>query len=274
MNPLLTVFWDVSPEIFSIGNFSVRWYGLSWALSFFLGYLLFRYFFKKENIDIALLDLLTTYMIIGTVVGARLGHCFFYEPQRFIENPLTVLKIWEGGMASHGAGIGILSSLALFSYIKKINYWWLTDRIAIVVAFSGFLIRLGNLMNSEIIGSPTNVPWAFIFPNAIGFDLVARHPSQLYEALWCLLIFITFLFLYIRKREKINNGTFFGIFMSAIFGFRFFIEFIKEKQVGFESDMLLNMGQILSIPFFIIGIIIIIFAKKRQSKSASKINIE
>ncbi len=162
--------WDVNPEIFTIGTFSIRWYGLLFALSFVLGYFIMKKIFQKEGLSVKLLDELSTYMIIATIVGARLGHCLFYEPEVYLSNPIEILYIWEGGLASHGAAIGILIALFLFSRKNKKPYIWILDRIVIVVALAGFFIRMGNLMNSEIYGIPADVPWAFIFAKASNFQ--------------------------------------------------------------------------------------------------------
>ena len=157
------IHWTVTPEIFTIGTFSLRWYGLLFAMSFAVGYVIMLQFFKKEKLPEALLDKLSIYMLVSTVLGARLGHVFFYEPANYLAHPLDILKIWEGGLASHGAAIGILIALYLFSRSSKRSYFWTLDRIVIVVALSGFFIRMGNLMNSEIYGKVTELPWGFIF---------------------------------------------------------------------------------------------------------------
>jgi len=264
---LASIIWNVNPEIFSIGSFSFRWYGLSWALSFFLGYLLFMWFLKREHRPSGLLDSLTTYMILGTVIGARLGHCLFYEPGRYLSHPIEILKVWNGGMASHGAAVGIIISLLILSKVKKVNFFNIFDRVVICVALAGFLIRIGNLMNSEVIGLPTNLPWAFIFKSV---DNIPRHPAQLYEAIWCLLVFALLMYIYVKDDLKYKDGLIFGIFVFAIFAFRFFIEFIKEKQVDFESHMILNMGQLLSIPFAVAGLVIIYLKTRKTTKTQKR----
>ena len=203
-------------------------------------------------------------MVLGTVIGARLGHCLFYEPGRYLMHPLEILKVWNGGMASHGAALGILVSLLIFSKRKKIHFFYILDRVVICVALSGFLIRMGNLMNSEIIGLPTNLPWAFIFKSV---DNYPRHPAQVYEALWCLLVFSLLMFLYVKNYIQNKEGLLFGIFIFTIFAFRFFIEFIKEKQVVFESGMILNLGQLLSIPFAVAGMVIIYYQLRKITKT-------
>jgi prolipoprotein diacylglyceryl transferase len=254
--------WNVSPEIFSIGSLSVRWYGLLFASSFFFGYLILIRIFRKEGIAIKFLDELTTYMIIGTVAGARLGHCLFYEPAYYLQHPLKILAVWEGGLASHGAAIGIILTIIIFSLVRKFSFLWVIDRIVIVVALSGLLIRMGNLMNSEIFGVPTNLPWGFLFLRASdpAEAVDPRHPTQLYEGLSYLIIFLYLWRYYYLKDGKPPPGFLFGMFLTLVFGVRFFIEFLKEPQVGFEREMALNMGQLLSIPFVLAGIILIFFS--------------
>jgi phosphatidylglycerol---prolipoprotein diacylglyceryl transferase len=261
--------WNVDPEIFRIGGFAIRWYGLLFASSFFFGYLILLKIFTKENIHIKYLDELTTYMIIGTILGARLGHCFFYEPHYYFQHPLKIFMIWEGGLASHGAAVGIVVTIMIFSYVKKLAFLWVMDRVVIVVALSGFLIRTGNLMNSEIFGIPTSLPWGFRFSRAtdIRENLIPRHPTQLYEGLSYLLIFLLIWWLYYKKDGKPSKGLLFGIFMILVFGARFLIEFIKEPQEGFEKSMILNMGQLLSIPLIVTGAILVWLAMKKPSKT-------
>ncbi len=256
---ILNVVWNQSPEIFEIGGFAVRWYGLFFALSFFFGYLIMLRFFAKEDVPVKLLDELTTYMILGTIIGARLGHVFFYEPAWYIAHPLSILKVWEGGLASHGAGIGIVTSILIFSKVRNKPFLWVMDRIVIVVALAAFLIRMGNLMNSEIYGLPTTLPWGFMFLKSTtpSDGLVPRHPTQIYEGLCYLASFFILLRYYYAKDGKPSPGFLFGLFLILIFGVRIVIEFIKEPQVGFEQDLYLNMGQMLSIPFVLAGVFLV-----------------
>ncbi|HPE57938.1 MAG TPA: prolipoprotein diacylglyceryl transferase [Bacteroidales bacterium] len=256
------IVWNVKPEIFSIGSLSIRYYGLLFALGFVFGYIIMNYIFKKEGNPQGVLDTLTTYMVIATVVGARLGHCLFYEPEYYLAHPIDILKVWEGGLASHGAGVGIIFSLWLFSRKTKKPLLWILDRIVIVVALAGFFIRMGNLMNSEIYGIQTDLPWGFIFERRD--ELVPKHPTQIYEALFYLVIFLVLFFIYRKKGVKIQQGLLFGLFLVTLFSVRFLIEFIKEPQVGFEENMVLNMGQILSIPFIILGIYMLIRSQKKK----------
>ena len=257
---LAFIHWNVNPEIVKLGPLSLRWYGLLFALGFFFGYLIFQRYFKKENISLELLDKLTLYMVVGTVVGARLGHCLFYDARYYLSDPIRILKVWEGGLASHGAGIGILLALWLFVRKYKFSYAWLLDRIVITVALAGTFIRLGNLMNSEIYGIQTSLPWGFIFDR--NHETVAKHPTQIYEALCYLIIFISLYRLNLRKPAWLHDGHIFGFFLISVFTCRFLIEFIKQEQSPFEKGMVLNMGQLLSIPFILGGIILVYYAGK------------
>ncbi|MCH8318003.1 MAG: prolipoprotein diacylglyceryl transferase [Bacteroidetes bacterium] len=251
------ILWDVDPEIFSIGPFSIRWYGLLFALVFIIGLQIISKIFKDEGKPKKDVDTITIYMFFATLIGARLGHCLFYEPGYFLKNPIEILQIWHGGLASHGAAVGIFIGLYLYSRKKPDqSYLWTLDRVAIVVALAGCLIRLGNLMNSEIIGIQTDLPWGFIFVR-LGEDF-ARHPAQLYESISCLLLFFLLYYIYNKAKAKTPQGKIFGLFLIMIFGLRFFYEFIKENQEGFEEGMVLNMGQILSIPLVITGVILLI----------------
>lgn len=256
--------WDVSPDIFSIGPITIRWYGLLFAMSFIVGYQIMMIIFKRENRSEHDLNDLVWYMILGTVLGARLGHCLFYNPDYYLSHPLEILQIWKGGLASHGAGVGIVAALILYTRKKReISFLWIMDRIVITVALSGFFIRMGNLFNSEIIGKPTNSNWGFVF---VSVDNIPRHPAQLYEAIAYLLIFIFLFSFYFRVKGKFKNGLLFGMFLISVFGFRFFVEFFKENQSLFEQNLFLNMGQLLSIPFVILGIYFLIRKDKKVIK--------
>lgn len=247
--------WNVNPEIFALGPFSVRWYGVLFAGSFFIGLQIMTWIFKLEKKSEKDLNALVWYMIGGTVVGARLGHCLFYAPTYYLTHPLEILFIWHGGLASHGAAVGILT--AMYFYVKSrkgISYLWSFDRVVITVALAGAMIRLGNLFNSEIYGKPTGGDWGFVFKLV---DDVPRHPTQLYEAIAYIAVFV-FLYLYYKKNYKtLPDGLLFGYFLSFVFGFRIFVEYFKENQESFENSMPLNMGQILSIPLVIFGLYLI-----------------
>jgi prolipoprotein diacylglyceryl transferase len=258
---LATITWNVNPEIFRIGSFAIRWYGLFFALSFYLGYIIMERIFKKEDIPLTLLDSLATYMIIATVIGARLGHVLFYQPGYYLSHPIEILKIWEGGLASHGAAIGIIFALWLFSRKYNKTFFWTIDRIVIAVALAGFFIRMGNLMNSEIYGTTTNLPWGFIFVRepdhfTMGYGL-PHHPTQIYEALSYLAIFGYLLWYYIKKNGKPLEGYLFSMFLILVFGVRFLLEFLKLPQVKEEQAYILDLGQILSIPLILAGFYIL-----------------
>lgn len=255
------IIWDVSPDIIKLGPITIRWYGVLFAAGFVIGLKIMQYIFKIENRKEKDLNDLFWYMIISTIVGARLGHCFFYAPEYYLSHPIDILKTWEGGLASHGAAIGIL--FALYLFVKKhkdFTYLWIVDRIVITVALAAVFIRTGNLINSEIIGKPTDVAWSFVFT---AVDNIPRHPTQLYEIIAYLICFIILIVLYVKQKEKIREGLLLGIFLIIIFGFRIFVEFFKENQSAFEAGMALNMGQILSIPLVVAGIYLLVRKEKK-----------
>lgn len=246
--------WNVNPWIFEIGDFQLRWYGLLFASGFMLGFYLLKRIFETENVPLEWLDKVLWYVIIGTVVGARLGHVFFYDWDYYSQNLLEIPKVWRGGLASHGAAVGIILSVWLFSRnVSKRSVLWILDRVVITVALAGVLIRLGNLMNHEIVGDPTDVAWAFVFK--FGPDDSPRHPTQIYEAFCYLLSFGILMWMYWKANAGMYLGRLFGAFLILIFGFRFIVEFIKESQGGFESSLgnALTTGQWLSIPFVLAG---------------------
>lgn len=248
--------WAPDPEIFSLGPLSVRYYGLFFALAFLLGYYIVDRMFKRENAPEEWLEKLFIYVMVATVIGARLGHVFFYGWDYYSQHPEDILKVWQGGLASHGGAIGILIAIWLYSkLITKLPMVWTLDRLVISVALAAVFIRMGNLMNSEIVGSPTTMPWGFIFLKAHGLENpeLPRHPSQIYEALCYLVTFVVLMYMYWRTNAAKRPGLIFGIFLVGIFATRFFVEFLKEDQEAFEATMALNMGQILSIPFMILA---------------------
>jgi phosphatidylglycerol---prolipoprotein diacylglyceryl transferase len=256
MDIFASITWDVSPEIFSLGFIKIRWYGLLFALAFVTCYYIMYWIFKKENKSQKQLESLTIYLVLATVIGARLGHCLFYDPVHYLSNPFEMIKVWEGGLASHGAGFGIL--IALWLYVRKykdIKYMWILDRVAVVIPMAAIFVRLGNFFNSEIVGIPSDLPWAVLFVNDKShIPLVARHPSQLYEALAYLITFIVVFFTYKKYKEATPNGRIMGLMLVLLFTARFLIEFLKENQSSFEHGMALDMGQFLSIPFVLVGL--------------------
>ncbi|MGN0201619.1 MAG: prolipoprotein diacylglyceryl transferase [Candidatus Cryptobacteroides sp.] len=271
---ILAIHWNVDPEIFRIGSFAVRWYGLLFVSGFILGYWMFTKFFERENVDKKILDPLLYTLLLGTLVGARLGHCIFYQPDYYFgswEGFLEIFQVWKGGLASHGGTIVLFFCMMWFAkkYGPRNNFdfVWILDHLCIAVAFAATFIRLGNLFNSEIYGDVTGLPWGFIFERR--GEVEPKHPTQLYEALSYLLLGIFLVWLYVKKLDKVYRGTFIGIFFIVCFGMRFIIEFIKEPQVEFEEGMLLDMGQILSIPFVILGIGFLIYAYRKKLPARS-----
>jgi phosphatidylglycerol:prolipoprotein diacylglycerol transferase len=268
---LLNITWDVNPIIFTIGPVQLRYYGLLFASGFLIGYYIMQYIFNKEKIPEKELGNLSMAMILGAVIGARMGHVLFYEPDFFFQNPLEIFMIWHGGLASHGGAIGVLIAIWIYTKKNRRSYLWALDRAVIPTALAGCFIRIGNLMNSEIIGSPTNLPWGFKFirSNEPIDPLIPRHPTQIYESVCYLIIFFVLLFTYKKYKDKTPKGLLLGIFLVSVFGMRFLIEFIKEDQVAFEANMIINMGQILSIPFILTGIWLLIKSKKGKKNCLS-----
>ncbi len=274
--------WDPSPEIFTIPgiNWPVRWYGLMWATAFIASHFFMNRVFKTEGRTEKDLDTLTLYIILGTVIGARLGHCLFYGPwfdeysstgilinEGYLSHPLNLLKVYEGGLASHGGALGILVAMILYCRKTKESWLWLFDRLVIVVPLAAMFIRIGNLINSEIIGKVSNLPWAFIFTQEDGLP---RHPAQLYEAIFCFFLFILMYQLWKNKRQQYGPGFMFGLMCVLLFTERIIDEFFKENQASFENDLPLNMGQLLSIPFVLIGIYMMIRSRKLEPNSYLK----
>lgn len=273
---LLFVHWHLNPEIFHIGGLSVRWYGLLFVSGFILGYWMFTKFCKREGVSQDILEPLLYTLIIGTLVGARLGHCIFYQPDYYFgswKGFFEIFQIWKGGLASHGGALVLFFCMLWFSrhYGKKyhFDFLWLLDHLAIPVAFAAAFIRLGNLCNSEIYGDVTNLPWGFIFE--LRGETEPKHPTQLYESLSYLVLGLVLVWLYVKKLDKMYRGMFMGIFFTVCFGMRILIEFIKEPQVEFEETMTLNMGQLLSIPFVILGIGLIVYACIKKQPAAAQI---
>lgn len=259
------IHWNVDPEIFRIGFFAVRWYGLLFASGFLIGYYIGEKMLKSEGVSMKWIDSLFFYIIIATIVGARLGHVFFYGWEYYSQHPGEIFKVWHGGLASHGGAIGILVALYIHSrLVTKRTMLWSLDRIVVPTALVGAFIRLGNLMNSEIYGIETNLPWGFIFEK--NAETVAKHPTQLYEAIFYIISFGILMYMYWRTRSKNRPGLILGAFFILIFLSRFFIEFIKEDQEAFEAGMMLNMGQWLSIPFVLGGIYLIYRAMNRPEQ--------
>lgn len=272
MEILTFIHWNVNPEIFHLGPFhlgqyligplAVRWYGLFFAVGFLSGYYQGERMFKFENIDLKWLESLFIYLIVATIIGARLGHVLFYGWDYYSQHPAEIIKVWHGGLASHGGALGIF--IALIWWSKKVSkrpVLWILDRVVVPTALVAAMIRMGNLMNSEIYGIPTNLPWGIIFER--NGETVAKHPTQIYEALAYLATFGVMLYTYWKTELRNRQGFIVGVFFVMVFLARFLIEFIKEDQEAFERGMALNMGQWLSIPFVLAGIYFIVRALKR-----------
>jgi phosphatidylglycerol:prolipoprotein diacylglycerol transferase len=273
MELLNFIFWNPNETAFHLGSFAIRWYSLCWLVGLLFAYFIVKYLYKQQKIKDEYFDPLFIYCFLGILIGARLGHCIFYEPGYFLTNWDHALEMivpmhhmpngaWKftgyEGLASHGGTIGLM--IALYFYYRRthLNLWGVLDNIAIATPVTACFIRLGNLMNSEIIGKVTDVPWAFIFEKV---DKVPRHPGQLYEAIAYIIFFFIGWYLYRRHAEKVGTGFFFGLCLTLIFTARFIIEFTKITQVNFENTLPIDMGQILSIPFIIIGIACMIGGK-------------
>lgn len=268
--------WTVDPVLLHLGPLEIRWYGLLWALGFIIGYNIEAKIYEREGMTEEQMEKLFFFMLFGTIIGARIGHCFFYDPWYYSAHLSEVLQVWKGGLSSHGGACGILLSLWIFSkYIAKKSFIWVMDRIVVPVAVCGACIRLGNLMNHEIYGHATDVPWAFEFIRNIhqwqrGADPIfsaPSHPTQIYEVLYCLVTFAVIFFLYWRTNARKFEGFIFGVFLEGIFLTRFLLEFIKNSQESFEEDMIINMGQILSLPLVIWGIYLLFRSISEMRKS-------
>ncbi len=257
--------WDFDPTLFSIGGFEIRYYSLMWAFAFIQGMMVINYVVKHEMLPEKYNDAIFWYFAISTILGARIGHCLFYEPDYYLANPLEILNFRQGGLASHGATIGIMIGLYLFCKKYKRTYLWILDRASLMVPIGAFFVRVGNLFNSEIYGVATDKPWGFIF--TLRGETLPKHPTQIYEALVYLSLF--FVLMYMYKVKNVANkfpGMLIGTFFVILFVGRFVIESIKEVQEAWEADMLLNMGQILSIPFILLGIGLIVYSLKHKQK--------
>ena len=297
--------WNVNPVAFSLGPLEVRWYGICWAVGFLFGYIMMSKMYKREKMPEWSMDSLLVYMLVSTVLGARIGHCLFYEPEYYLPHPVEMLKIWEGGLASHGGAVGIL--LGLLLYVRNFNkstkkakgekthitYLWILDRVVVAVCLVGALIRLGNVFNHEIYGTPTSLPWGFVFlrgneqfcgtvDNYTACDNLATccppeqwlpcHPTGLYEAFFCLVAMGLLLWMYYKRNVGDKRpGLMFGTFLVIIFGSRICIEFLKNVQVEFERNMTFDMGQWLSVPFVLVGIVMIVRSFRINTSTDSRL---
>lgn len=253
MNNFLSVVWDFDPTFFSIGSLEIRYYGVAWVLALAYGGWLFMRFVREDGYPDKVYDNVFWFGILGTIIGARLGHCLFYDPAYYLQHPIEILYTRQGGMASHGAALGLLGGLWLFSRKCKVPYIWSLDRVMLPVTIGGAVVRIGNLLNSEIYGIQTDLPWGFIFVRA--GETVPKHPTQLYEALCYIATFAVLAWLFWRRDAGHKRpGLMLGVGLVGVFLSRFFIEYIKNPQEAFEQDMSLLMGQWLSVPFILLGV--------------------
>ena len=267
----LAIHWNVDPVALHLGSFGLRWYSLMFLIAFALGYYIIDRMFKREKVNEEYLGSMLIYIFLAVLVGARLGHCLFYEPDYYLTSEHWFEIVWPfangqfvgfQGLASHGAAIGILIALWLYWRKYQMNPWWFLDRLVIVVALGGAFVRLGNLFNSEIYGTVTDLPWGFVFER--NREVMPKHPTQLYESFSYFIIFGVSLWYYLRKKGQFKTGSIFGWWLVALFGARLLIEFVKNDQVDFEAGMVLNMGQLLSLPFIIGGLVIAWLAYKEK----------
>ena len=272
---LFTVVWDFDPVLIKIGSLDIRYYSVMWALALLVGGWLFSYFCKKEGRSQQLADSAFLFIALGTMIGARVGHCLFYEPEYYLLKPWAIItEIRNGGLASHGAAIGIVTAIWLCSRKNKVPVMWMADRLGIIAPISGALIRFGNLFNSEIIGNQTTMPWGFkfmrLYRGLTPEQVPACHPTQLYEALCYIATFAALMWAYHKTNAARRRGLLFGLALIGIFFSRFIIEFVKINQVEFEQGMWLNMGQWLSIPFIIVGVAFVWYALKHPAVDDDK----
>lgn len=278
---MLTAFvtWDVNPELFNFFGREVRWYGLCWAIGLLCAVFIVQKIYESEKLPQKWFDSLFVYVVVSLIIGARLGHCLFYDPGYYLTHPIELIKIWEGGLSSHGGAIGIIIGTWLYSRKIGKSILWTLDRVVVAAGLTGAFIRLGNLMNSEIYGKPTDLPWGFEFVrdpswwkplDMGGAGALPCHPTQIYEALVYLTIFVLGMYLYWKTNAKEKEGLIFGVCISAIFIARFFLEFLKNVQEPFEVQMRasvgIDMGQLLSLPFVLCGIWLIYRAEKKKGQ--------
>jgi prolipoprotein diacylglyceryl transferase len=257
--------WNIDPDIFKFGALQLRWYGLFFVGSFFVGLGIMKWIFRRENIPIDQLDTLLFYAIVGAVIGARLMHCLAYEPDYYLSHPIEILKVWKGGLASHGGMIGVMIALYLYARRHHLSYAWLLSRMTLPGMIVAASVRIGNFFNSEILGLPTHLPWAVVFSRV---DRLPRHPVQLYESISYLVIFVILLILYLRSTPQFATRILPGVFAVLVFGARFFLEYFKTRQADYTTSLPFTTGQMLSIPVILLGIIWIIWAIARTSREA------
>ncbi len=256
--------WNADPVLLHLGSLQLRWYGLLFVGSFFLGLILMQWIFKREGKNPELLDTFLIYVMVGAVIGSRLMHCFAYEPEFYLSHPLEILKVWKGGLASHGGLLGSILAIWLFGRKYRLDFMWLLSRTAIAGTITAAFVRFGNFFNSEILGKPTEIPWAIIFSRV---DMLPRHPVQLYEAFSYLTLLVLMLLVYLKSKPDFATRILPGIFLTFMFTVRFLLEYTKTKQADYTWDLPFTTGQVLSLPFILIGIIWIVWAVRSRGKT-------
>ncbi|GIU17310.1 prolipoprotein diacylglyceryl transferase [Shewanella sp. MBTL60-007] len=256
--------WNIDPVAIDVMGLKVHWYGILFALAIASGFQVMKRIYIKESLPVESLDNLLMYCVVGIIVGARLAHCLFYDPAYYFSHPLKIFAIWEGGLASHGGGLGAILALYYYQRQVKLPFLFLLDRLAIATAIFGFFVRMANFVNSEILGLPSTVPWAIVFERV---DMLPRHPAQLYEAIAYLLIFVLLWAIYKLTDMKLKHGAIFGLFLVLVFSSRFLIEMVKVKQAVYADTWTFSAGQLLSIPFLIVGVALLAMPYLRKAKS-------
>ncbi|MBA1421189.1 MAG: prolipoprotein diacylglyceryl transferase [Epsilonproteobacteria bacterium] len=259
--------WNIDPTLLHLGPLQLRWYGLLFVGSFFLGLMILQWIYKREGKNPDELDNFLIYVLVGTVIGARLMHCFAYEPEFYLSHPLEIFKVWKGGLASHGGLIGVVTALYFFAKRYNQSFWWLLSRVTMPGALTAAFVRFGNLFNSEILGLPSDKPWAIIFERV---DMVPRHPVQLYEAFSYLFLLLILVTVYRKVSSTFATKILPGIFFTYMFAVRFLLEYTKTRQADYTTDLPFTTGQMLSVPFIILGIVWIIWAFITKDKDVQK----
>ncbi|WP_076537253.1 prolipoprotein diacylglyceryl transferase [Shewanella sp. UCD-KL21] len=260
------IVWNVDPVMLSFMGLKIHWYGVLFATAIISGFLVMRRIYVLEALDVESLDDLVIYCVVGIVVGARLGHVLFYEPGYYFANPLKIFAIWKGGLASHGGTVGVLLAMCLYKRKVQLPFLFLMDRIAIATGIFCFFVRMANFTNSEIVGVPTDKPWGIIFQR---IDMLPRHPAQLYEAITYLTLFILMWLLYRFTDMKQKQGALLGLFLALVYGSRYLIEFVKVRQADFAQDWSMSVGQMLSVPFVLLGLGLVVMAYMKKQPDAS-----
>ena len=258
--------WNVDPVLLHLGALQLRWYGLLFVGSFFLGLMLMQWIFKREGKDPALLDTFLIYIMLGAVIGSRLMHCFAYEPAFYLSHPLEILKVWKGGLASHGGLLGAILATWFFSRNYKLDFMWLLSRTAIAGTITAAFVRFGNFFNSEILGKPAELPWAVVFAR---HDMLPRHPVQLYEAFAYLVLLVILITIYRKVSFTVSTKVLPPLFLTYMFTVRFLLEYTKTRQADYTWDLPLSTGQALSLPFIVIGVVWLVIAFKQIKQSRS-----